>query len=100
MRIATGGGICSVITLHELYKEFVEQEGREIAKLRNTRITETYRIIPVTTELAISSAELRLHQNIPTADSIIAATALADDSVVISDDPHFKQISGLKVKWL
>ncbi len=90
----------SVITLHELYKIFSEEEGKEIAKHRINLISNTYEVIDVTLTIAVTAADMRIHKNIPTADSIIAATAMTKDNTVVSDDPHFKQIKGLNTKWI
>ncbi len=90
----------SVISLHELYKLFTENEGRIIAEHRLSLVQASYDTIDITAEIAISAAQLRVHVKIPTADSLIGATALNKDKIVISDDPHYQQIRGLQVKWI
>ena len=90
----------SVISLHELYKLFTENEGRIIAEHRLRLIQASYDTIDITTEIAINAAQLRVHIKIPTANSLIGATALKNDRIVISDDPHYQQIKGLQVKWI
>jgi predicted nucleic acid-binding protein len=79
---------------------FSEIEGKDVAELRFNILRSTYEIVPVSSSIARDSALLRLHQNIPVADSIIAATALEKDRIVITDDPHFPQLSKIKVKWI
>lgn len=100
IHLASQGGRCSTITLHELYKLFSEIEGKEVAELRFNILRSTYEIAPVSSSIARDSALLRLQQNIPVADSIIAATALEKDRVVITDDPHFSQLPKIKAKWI
>jgi len=90
----------SVITLHELYKLFAETEGKVVAEHRIRLLQSTYDIVDVSAEIAISAARLRLHKKLPTADSLIGATALCKDKIMISDDPHYKLIPGLQVKWI
>lgn len=100
IQLASRGGRCSTITIHELYKVFGETEGKEVAELRNSRLTATYEIVPVTLSIARKSALLRLHKEVPAADSIIAATALQKDNIVITDDPHFSELPKVKVRWI
>lgn len=90
----------SVITLHEIYKIFAEIEGVPIAEHRVRLIQSTYEIIDITQEIALSAAKIRLHKQIPTADSLIGATALTKDKLIVSDDPHFTMIEELKIKWI
>lgn len=40
------------------------------------------------------------HRKISMADCVIAATALHIGARVVSDDPHFEKIHGLKVQWI
>ena len=48
---------------------------------------------------AVMSAELRSRHRVPMADSVIAATAQKYECPVVSDDPHFRGIDGLKTRW-
>ncbi|MFX0117659.1 MAG: hypothetical protein ACFFB3_24150, partial [Candidatus Hodarchaeota archaeon] len=62
-----------------------------MAELRVNNLGSTYEIVPLSSSITRDSALLRLHQNIPVADSIITAIALEKDRIVIADDPHFSQ---------
>ena len=45
------------------------------------------------------SAELRSRHGVPMADSVIAAMAQMHGCPVMSDDPHFREMDGLKTRW-
>ncbi|MEM2893446.1 MAG: PIN domain-containing protein [Candidatus Bathyarchaeia archaeon] len=89
----------SSVTVHEIYRISLEKEGREVAALRSEAIRRDFRIVDVNYEVAVRSAELRSRHRIPMADSIIAATAQIQKSHLVSDDPHFKEIEDLKIRW-
>jgi len=90
----------SAVVVHELYSISLAHEGRETVKLRVALMKEGFQIIPVDSQLAQMSAELRQKYNLSMGDSIIAATALQLNAICISDDPHFKQIKEIKTRWL
>lgn len=89
----------SVVTIHEIYRIDMEREGREVARLRSETILRDFDVVDMNYEAAIRSAELRSKRRIPMADSVIAATAEIHRCQVVSDDPHFKQIEGVKTRW-
>jgi predicted nucleic acid-binding protein len=90
----------SAVVVHELYSISLAHEGQETAKLRVALMKESFQIIPVDSQLAQMSAELRQKYNLSMGDSMIAATALQLNAICISDDPHFKQIKEIKTRWL
>jgi predicted nucleic acid-binding protein len=90
----------SVITLHELLKLFTESEGKDIAEQRIHHLRTTYEIIDVSEDVALLAARFRIHKSIPTAASLIGATAMIKDKIVVSDDPHFIEMKDLKIKWI
>jgi predicted nucleic acid-binding protein len=95
--------IVPTIVLHEVYKFFADLLGRDAADLRVGSILKSnFMIVDLTYEIAIASAQLRnKYRGLPTADAIIAATAINSKSKqVLSDDPHFKSISEIKSQWL
>ena len=89
----------SVVTIHEIYRIDLEREGREVARLRSETIRRDFEVVDVDYEMAIRSAELRSRHRIPMADSVIAATAQLHGCPVVSDDPHFQEIKGIKTRW-
>ena len=91
------------MVLHEVYKFEHENLGADVAALRvDSIIKSNFRIVELDAPIALSSARLRCsYRDLPTADSIIAATATElKSNTVISDDPHFKQIKGINVEWI
>jgi len=90
----------SVVTIHEVYRIDLEREGREVARLRSETIHRDFDVVDMDYETAIRSAELRSRHRIPMADSVIAATAQIHGCSVVSDDPHFLKIEGIKTRWI
>ena len=98
--LAREGGMVSTITLHEFYKINLEIRGKEVASIRHRRLVETYDVMDVTETIARQGAEYRKGKKIPMADALIAATASERKAIVVSDDPHFKEIERIKTKWV
>jgi len=90
----------STVVIHELYKLTIEREGRETAVLRVALLKQEFRVVPVTSEIAEISAELRHKYGLSMGDSMIAATASSLKALCFSDDPHFKQIKEIKNTWI
>ena len=91
------------IALHEVYKFEYETLGADVAALRVDSIVKSnFKIVDLDTVIALSAARLRCrHKDLPTADSIIAATAIElKSNTVITDDPHFKEIREIKIEWI
>ncbi len=77
--------------------------GKDIAELRtNTILKLDLKIANLDPPIAIEAAKLRCkYAELPTADAIIAATAIATSSdYILTDDKHIKQIKETKTKWL
>ncbi len=89
----------STVVIHELYKLTLEREGRETAKLRVALLEQEFKVVPVTTEIAEVSAELRQRYALSMGDSMIAATAISLKANCVSDDPHFKRVKEIKTTW-
>lgn len=95
--------IVPTIVLHEVYKFEYETLGRETAETRVDSILKAnIRIVDLDPKIAIGSARLRCkYKELPTADSIIAATAMELRSRrVLSDDPHFRKIAEIQTEWI
>jgi predicted nucleic acid-binding protein len=89
----------SAVVVHEIYNLAIAREGREIAKLKVTFLKQDFKILPVDSQIAEISAELRQKYKLSMGDSMIAATALFLNAVCFSDDPHFSQIKEIKTVW-
>jgi len=95
--------VVPTIVLHEVYKFMHNNVGKDVAQLRvNSITTSRFRIIDLTTRIALTSARLRCrYRELPTADSVVAGTSMETKSRrVISDDPHFKEITEIHYEWL
>ena len=96
-------GIVPSIVIHEFYKFQLESLGREVAELRvNSLLKLDFEIVVFDVPIAIEASKLRCkYVELPTADAIIAATAiLMGSDYVITDDKHIKQIKETKTKWI
>lgn len=78
------------------------EAGRELARTHQRAIEASgLAIVPLDRTLAAEAGLIRCHhRELPLADAIIAALALALDGKVVSDDAHFSLIPGLRVGWL
>jgi len=91
------------IVIHELYKDQFETLGRDTAETRLNIIAQSgFEIVELNIEIAKEAARQRCrHSTLPTADAIIAATAISTRSFrVVTDDPHFKAIKEIKTEWV
>jgi predicted nucleic acid-binding protein len=89
----------SAVVVHEIYNLAITREGREIAKLKVAFLKQDFKILPVDSQIAEISAELRQKYKLSMGDSMIAATAMSLNAVCFSDDPHFSQIKEIKTVW-
>jgi len=90
----------SSIVVHEVYRLTIQKEGRQVAQLRVGLLEKDFEVIPVNHELAVISAEIRQENEIPMADSMIAATASKLRAVCVTDDPHIQKVRGVKTRWI
>ena len=96
-------GIVPSIVIHEFYKFQLQNLGKEVAELRlNSLLKLDLKIINLDIPIAIEAAKLRCkYTELPTADAIIAATAITTSSdYILTDDKHIKQIKETKTKWV
>ena len=98
--------LVSAITIFEIYKLSLEREGRETAETRASRMTQEFRVVAVDAAVATSGAQLkhaakvRNNQDVPMADSLIAATSILNRAVCITDSPHFENIPQARRRWI
>lgn len=99
----TNVGIVPSIVIHEFYKIQLQTLGKDAAETRvNSILKIRLQVINLDTSIAIEAAKLRCkYSELPTADAIIAATAMKTASdCVLTDDSHIKQIKETKTRWL
>jgi predicted nucleic acid-binding protein len=82
----------SVITIYEVYKISLEEQGKDVAKIRTEAIEREFEVVGVDTETARDGARLSSKLRIPMADSLIMATAKKLKIPCVTDDPHFSEV--------
>ncbi|MGD0451537.1 MAG: PIN domain-containing protein [Candidatus Bathyarchaeia archaeon] len=96
-------GIVPSIVILELYKIQLETFGKDVAEIRVNSVLELrLEVVNLDTTIAIEAAKLRCkYAELPTADAIIAATAIKMSAdCVLTDDKHLNQIRETKTKWI
>jgi len=98
-RISDGDieAICSVVSLLELTKRLGMIDEKRMRKTRQELLSSRLIFINVTRTIAMQAGELRLKYDIPTADSMIAATGLVENTIYVltGDERHFGPIKDL-----
>lgn len=95
--------IVPTIVIHEVYKFEYQKLGRDTADIDLRSIEKAgFEIAELTIGVAKMAAVLRCrYRNLPTADSIIVATAIEhNSSIVVSDDDHFSKIKEIRTEWI
>lgn len=90
----------SAVVIHEVYMLSLEKEGREVAKIRTNLMMDDFKVVDMSAEIAILSAELRKNYGLSLADSVIAATSKILNARCVTDDPHFALIKEIRTKWI
>ena len=84
-----------VICIYEVFKKILLQSGVSAAQ---THISDMKlgKIIEIDESLALSAAKISFDLKLPMADSLILATARANDATFWTQDEHFKDLDGVK----
>jgi predicted nucleic acid-binding protein len=95
-------GILPTIVISETIQAVCQKVGKEEAEICYTTITKSgLQIHNLTPSIAKEAGLLRSkHRNVPMGDCIIAATAMANQARILSDDPHFDLIQETKKSWI
>ena len=95
-------GILPTIVISETIQTICEKIGKEEAEICYANLTESgLKIQTLTSQIAKHAGLLRSkYRNIPMGDCIIAATAIANQATILSDDPHFDAIQETKRSWI
>ncbi len=96
-------GVVPSIVIHEFYKFQLQNLGKAVAESRVSSLLKLdLKLSCLDVPIAIKAAKLRCkYAELPTADAIIAATAIASSSdYILTDDRHIRQIKETKTKWL
>lgn len=86
-------GVVSVVTLTELIKNLGEKNRQKVNDLTCTNLV----FINVTQKIAARAGDIRLKYDIPTIDSLIAATGIVENikHVLTDDKRHFEKVNNL-----
>jgi len=89
-------GIASVITITELIKIRGMKDKEVMHSDLGKLITSNLIFVDVDRTIATRAGELRLKYDIPTADSLIAATGIVENvKHILTDDDHFNSVKNL-----
>ncbi|MGH9909589.1 MAG: PIN domain-containing protein, partial [Nitrososphaerales archaeon] len=87
----------SSVTLYEIYKLSIANEGKDVAELRCNLVKKDMQVVSVESRIAEEAARISHMGRIPMADALIMATARIIGAECITDDPHFKLV---KTRWI
>lgn len=98
----TGNGVLPTLVLTELFGQVCRHAGsREATDKCEALIQSGLDIQALTSDIALAGGRIRCrHRDVPIADCIIAATAMHLGGRVVSDDPHFLRVKGLRTTWI
>ena len=83
------------ISLYEVFKRVLIEKNRNDA-LEAIALMKEGRVLDLDDSLALAAAELSYELKLPLADSIILATARANNATLWTQDAHFKGMDGVK----
>jgi len=87
--------IVPTISIYEVFKRVLQQKD-EAAALQAVALLHQGRIVDLSASLALNAARLSLEFKIPMADSIMLATAQANDASLWTQDVDFANIPGVR----
>ena len=83
------------LVLHEVFKKLVAEIGESKARLYITNMKRG-RTIDLDTEIALMAAKKSIQHRLPTADSIIYASAQKHQATLWTQDADFKGLEGVQ----
>jgi predicted nucleic acid-binding protein len=83
------------ISIYEVFKRVLQQRGEGDA-LQAIAIMAQGRVVELDTTLALKAAKLSAEEKLPMADSIMLATAQADDATLWTQDADFEGMTGVE----
>ncbi len=86
--------IVPTVCIYEVFKRVMQQAGRSAA-LEVVAAMRQGKVIPLSENLALEAADLGSTLKLALADSIILATARAEEATVWTQDAHFKSLPGV-----
>lgn len=93
----TSNLIVPSITVFEVFKRVLQQKHESDA-LRAVALMQQGRVVDLDISIALRAGRVSVDHKLPLADSIILATALANDAVLWTQDADFDGLPGVKYK--
>ena len=92
----------SAITAGEVYYLLAKRRSIHIARVWNERMLPSLPVRIITPNLAgvFKAAELKAQYAISYADAFAASLAMTHDAPLLTGDPEFRVIPGLKLHWM
>jgi predicted nucleic acid-binding protein len=87
--------VVPTISMYEVYKRIVLQRDEEEA-LSAIGWMNVGLVADLTQEIALTAADFSIEYKLPMADSIILATARANNATLWTQDEHFAHLPGVK----
>ena len=89
--------VVPTIVILEIYKRILQQRNARAA-LEAVAIVQQGRVVDLTAGLAIAAARISHSEKLPMADSVILATARAENAVIWTQDADFKNLADVKFR--
>lgn len=83
------------ICLHEVYKKVCAQKG-EVAAIQVVSQMQEGKVVSLDADIALLAAQLSMNTKLPMADSLILASARANNALVWTQDVDFKWLPDVK----
>ena len=87
--------IIPTICIYEVFKRLLLERGEDAA-LQAVGVMSHGQVIELDREIAMEAAQISLDLKLAMADSILLATARAQNATLWTQDEHFKDIKGVK----
>lgn len=87
--------IVPTIIIYEVFKVILRERGENSA-LQAAALLRQGTVVTLTEDISLSAARLSFNYKIPMADSIILATARANDATVWTQDDDFKGLDNVR----
>ncbi len=88
--------VTPAIVLYEVYRRLCLLGRDEMADAFISEITRRTRVVDVVPGIAVLAARLSLATHLSQGDALILATAQREGAEIVTSDPHFKEMSGVK----
>lgn len=89
--------IVPTIVLYEVYKHVAAQRGSHAA-MQAAATLQHGRMVELSAGLAVAAARISASEKLPLADSIIVASARAENAIIWTQGAHFERLSGVKFR--